>query len=247
MTSIKDIPIADIKLFLEKNNIHFNKNAAYDEAWKLLKKGTDFTTYGNNIIAWLKAYNLLRSKANIKEYSERDINKMSINDKESLAKLLNLHPDETLYIVTVLKYMSKLKKDEINKICDEDVILRAIDHYGKRIMRIPIIQLEREYGSNAFNSEYLEDSWDNLRITRRGFDIDLQGIVGHALRSHDFDMAEKEANYGPALMDERFGDGWRPNWNPSWNYTKCLLRILQANPRTRDDFHNMISDERLWT
>jgi hypothetical protein len=236
------VPIEDIKSFVVKNGWGFSIDTAHDVAFELLQKGVDSSTYPVSLVEWAKAYNLLQKNVDIPMYTISEINNMSLKEKEQLAKRLTLKT--TKHIIDVLKYMRKIKYASSGGICDEINITRAIDKYGERLFYIPINALEREFGKNAFNSNYLEDMWDNLSITRRGDAIILNGIVYHALRKYNFKDAERESALSPAEYDQRYGDSYfKPNWNPAWDYTKCLLRIFQSDPRTRVDFHNMIKDE----
>jgi hypothetical protein len=229
MTSITDIPISDIKLFLSKNNVAFNTNTAYDTTWKLLQKGVNFSNYNNSIIEWLKAYNLIVTKVDVPSYAEFEINNMSTFEKENLAKLLGVKENQTSHIINILRYMGKLKILNDTQKCDEFHIEKAIDEYWADIYLVPIKKLEKEYGSNAFNYKYLNIITNSLRIPNTN-NILLGDIIDHALLDYEFEYAEN-------INDKTF--------KISWEYTKCLMRILQSDTRTRNDFDNIVTDEQL--
>ena len=88
MTSIYDIPYEDIQIFLLVNDIN-NKNESYDIALELLK---DKKSVGHtiSIIEWMMAHNLLINKINIPIYNIWEIDNMSQNETNKLAKLLTI-------------------------------------------------------------------------------------------------------------------------------------------------------------
>lgn len=248
MCSITDIPISDIQKFLNQNKAVYNVDNAYDVARKLLfSKKVNFSTYNDSIIEWSIAYNLLESNVDIPSYSIEEINNLTVYEREKLSKLLTLKSTLSVHIINVLRYMNKLKISNMkNSICNELTIRRAIKNNGEKILYMDISELENIYGSNAFNLEYLEDTWDNLSITRKGYPINIIGILGHVLRKNKFESAEKDSKMTPAEIEKYYGNNrWRPNWNPSWDYVKCLIRIFQSEPKTRLNFKNMVSDDDL--
>jgi hypothetical protein len=107
MTNIKDIPVHDIELFLNKNNVEFNKNTIYTNALKLMKKGTIY--YTDSIIEWMMAYNLLKSKIIVPLYSKSEILNLSVNELKSLTSLLKMKTNNINHIVSILKYLHKLE------------------------------------------------------------------------------------------------------------------------------------------
>jgi len=110
MADIKDIPIHDIELFLKKNGVKFNKNTAYSDAFKLMKKGTDY--YTDSIIEWMTAYNLLKLKIDIPLYSKSEILDMSNTELQSLANLLGMDSNKRVHVLNILKYLHKLEYEE---------------------------------------------------------------------------------------------------------------------------------------
>ena len=107
MTSIYDIPYEDIKIFLSSNDIK-NEDEAYDEVLVLLK---DKTAKGHttSIIEWMIAHNLLVNNINIPYYTIDDINNMSQNEINDLAKLLTMKGNNRENIKNILKYLHKLE------------------------------------------------------------------------------------------------------------------------------------------
>ena len=135
---------------------------------------------------------------------------------------------------------------------DESKIRKAINQYpkydvwGSELFHIPINQLAKEFGEDAFNVTLLEQMYDNLGITRRGDPITLRGIVVHALRDYKYSQAEKQSAKTPLQIKKESDNHWfQPNWNPSWSYTKSLLRIFQSDIRTRTEFEGMVTDQDL--
>jgi hypothetical protein len=136
------------------------------------------------------------------------------------------------------------------KFCNEEAIKRAIDKYpGKNrfgepeIMRIPLKQLAQEFGKDAFNTEYLNQLWDNFALARDPLTeehLSLDPIIFNALQSYH--RWEKEANMSP----EEYGTShWKPTWGLNWLYLKCLLRIFQGDPRTRQEIDGMPTNAEL--
>jgi len=108
MTSIRDIPYEDIKVFLNANDETFGyKNEAYDLAFALLNnpKSKGHTT---SIIEWIMAYNLLQNNVKIPIYSIYDIDNMPQEEINDLAKLLKMKRNNRENIKNILRYLHKL-------------------------------------------------------------------------------------------------------------------------------------------
>ena len=113
MTSIYDVPYEDIKKFLLANNRSFkNKDDAYNEALVLLK---DKRAKGHtiSIIEWLIAHNLLISKVNIPNYTIDEIDNMSQDQIDELAKLLTMKGNNRNNIKNILRYLRKISNLEL--------------------------------------------------------------------------------------------------------------------------------------
>lgn len=103
-----------------------NKNDAYDKALFLLK---DRNTIGHtiSIIEWLMAHNLLIRKVNINNYNISQINKMSQNEINNLAKLLNMKGNKKENIVNILKFLHKLDEENTTLLPEiNDIILQKL-------------------------------------------------------------------------------------------------------------------------
>src|SRR5579885_1559796 len=113
MTSIADVPIADIKDFLMKNRIKIDTNEKdiYDSAFNLILKGKGIG-YSNNLIDWIIARNLLGEGKNVDYYTRGEIDLMSKKELEDLAKYLEINESNNIKqsVLNVLNYLHKLNK-----------------------------------------------------------------------------------------------------------------------------------------
>jgi hypothetical protein len=110
MTSIRDIPYEDIKIFLEANNKSY-ENDAYNKVLILLKdkKAIGHTT---SIIEWMIAHNLLINKVDIPHYTIDEIDNMSQDKINQLSKLLTMKGNNRDNIKNILRYLHKLYEGE---------------------------------------------------------------------------------------------------------------------------------------
>src|SRR5437867_618471 len=108
MTSIYDIPYQDILKFLSSNKKVFkNKNEAYTITQDLLKnKGT--IAHPTTVIEWMIAHNVLINKINIPNYRTYEIDNMSQEETNLLAKLLTMKGSNKSNIKNILTYLCKL-------------------------------------------------------------------------------------------------------------------------------------------
>ena len=120
MTTIRDIPYEDIKIFLDANNKNIrDKDDAYDQALKLLKnkKAVGHTT---NIVEWMIAHNLLINNIDVPYYTTKEIDYMSQSEINRLAKKLTMKSNNKDNIINILRYLHKLEDvsllPEINEI-----------------------------------------------------------------------------------------------------------------------------------
>ena len=116
MTSIRDIPLEDIKNFLSENKVGIPKNIdnAYKTAFDLMKIG-QAKFYPDNIITWVMAYNLIKSKKNIPMYNKSTVISLSKQDVDKLASSLGMKSDNMDAILSILTYVNKLNDDTINR------------------------------------------------------------------------------------------------------------------------------------
>lgn len=111
MTSIRDISLRDLALFLSKNNIDIDGNI-YDFKEEIYYLAEDLIInskaefYPDSIIDWIVAYNFILSGKYIKNFQISEILSLSDDQLIALADLLNL--DNTKSIVNVLRYLNKL-------------------------------------------------------------------------------------------------------------------------------------------
>ena len=116
MTSIRDIPYEDIKSFLSDNKVGIPKNIdnAYKTAFDLMKSGkVEF--YPDNVVTWMMAYNLIKSKKNIPMYNKSVVISLSKQDIDKLASSLGMKSDNMDAILSILTYLHKLNDDTINR------------------------------------------------------------------------------------------------------------------------------------
>ena len=107
MTSIRDIPFEQIEKFLAENSktIPDNENAAYNLAFSLLKSKNTIG-YTLDIVAWMIAHNLIKNKVIIPNYTAAEIDAMSQEELNKLARLLTIK--DVTNIKKILGYMHKL-------------------------------------------------------------------------------------------------------------------------------------------
>src|SRR5688572_7431350 len=122
MTSLIQIPIEDIELFITKNgyDIPNNNKDLYNLAHKLLKSAK---YYPDIIIDWMIAHNVivLGTKVPIHTISEIYL----LNDKQigNLARLLKLDRVNINSILNILNYIGRLKTETtIYNIMDPEII-----------------------------------------------------------------------------------------------------------------------------
>ena len=111
MTSIYDIPYEDIATFLLANNINTNNFKDENEVYNIVRnlfKDKNAKGHTTSIIEWMIAYNLLITKVNIPNYTVYEIDKMSQNEIDQLAKLLTLEGNNVENIKNILRYLHKL-------------------------------------------------------------------------------------------------------------------------------------------
>jgi len=127
MTSIRDIPYQDIKIFLVANDKSFkDKDDAYDKILKLLKdkNSKDHTT---RIIEWMIAHNLLVNKINIPYFTSDQIDNMTQNEINKLAKLLTMNGNNVINIKNILRFLHKLNEENITLLPEiNDIILNRL-------------------------------------------------------------------------------------------------------------------------
>ena len=194
MTSIYDIPYEDIIIFLEANNKNFKNDEAYILARSLLK---DKKAVGHtiNIIEWMIAFNVLRRKINIPNYTIYEIDRMHQNEINKLAKLLMMNGNNIDNLKNILRYLHKLD-ESVNISNNQDLTVA-----GEAIYNIILSNMENKtlnnMDINRYSKLYLEDQkfWKSR----------LNDIFGLTTNEDDFDykFAVKFLDNGKTL-DENY-------------------------------------------
>ena len=143
-----------------------NLQDAYDKAFNLLK---DKKAKGHtiSIIEWMIAYNLLTNNVDIPYYSINDIDNMSQNDINKLAKLLTMNGNNRSNIKNILRYLHKL--EEVTFLLPEvqDIILNNLTLLELRDIKInninayDVIDLLKNHRNKKIIREFI---YDNLSI-----------------------------------------------------------------------------------
>lgn len=109
MTSIYDIPIEDVKLFLRGNNVDVPETdkLVYREARNLMKN-TKLLFYPPSVLEWIVAHNLIVTKVKISNYTEEEILNLPQNELNLLAKSLTMRTNDRYNVIKILYYMGKL-------------------------------------------------------------------------------------------------------------------------------------------
>lgn len=213
MTTIYDIPYEDIKIFLEANNIIFkNENDAYEKT-RILLKDRKAIGHTNNIIEWMIAYNLLKRKVNIPNYTIYEIDKLYQNEIDQLAKLLTMDGNDVENIKNILRYLHKL--DEGVNISNNQNLTLA----GEAIYNIILSNMSNKtinrMDINKYSKLYLEDQqfWKKR----------LNDIFGLRTEDKNFDykLAVKFLDNGKSL-DENYHEAMDKGLKP-------IIKLLLGN------------------
>jgi hypothetical protein len=148
-------------------------------------------------------------------------------------------PDIFCSLINFLKsFRLKIKMSLYN----EAGIRRAINKYCEynktkfdepKLFKMDITQLAQEFGEDAFNTKYLNQMWDNLKLARSGHDIRLSPIIFNSLKNYaSIDIA---TSLSPDDFEHQYGKCHPQLNSEAWKYIKCLLRIFQTDPRTRTE------------
>lgn len=184
MTSIRDIPYKDIKIFLKANNKTFkDENDAYDKALILLK---DKKAVGHtmSIIEWMIAHNLLKNKIDVPHYTTRKINRMSQYDINQLAKLLTMQGNNLENIKNILRYLHKL--DKLDILLPGNIPRDVI--FGDEIVVMALIDIYEEYPTAGSITQYIKANH------KSDFDVD-EIIYPNNKLNILFQIGEDEDNF----------------------------------------------------
>ena len=167
MTSIYDIPRKDIEIFLLDNNQNIESN---DEDYKLvfaLLKDKKAIRHTISIVEWMIAHNLLIKKINVKNYTSDEIDNMSQNEINKLAKLLTMKGNDRTNVKNILRFMNKLDKEFlINDI--NDVILENLNKIELQNLNIyslnfdDIIRLLKTYRNKKAIRLFIYDNLEKI-------------------------------------------------------------------------------------
>ena len=218
MTSIYNIPYEDIKIFLLANNINIaNKNKDYDKALILLK---DKKSKGHSIsiIEWMMAHNLLINKANISNYTNEDIDNMSLNQINKLSKLLGMKGNNPNNIKNILRYLNKLDDENISLLPEiNDIILNTlsdIEKTDKEILLLiksgsfrDIIDLLRTHYNKKIIRELILDNMEEI-VDNLSRDNLILFII-ELINNNELGLAKKFYSY----LNENRSGGFMKNLN----------------------------------
>lgn len=102
------IPYSDVSKFLTNNRINFkNEEDAYNQLKILLKTGIG-KNYPVSILEWIIAHNILLNNINIPYYTSYEIDNMSEENINILAKKLTMKKNNRENIKHILEYLGKL-------------------------------------------------------------------------------------------------------------------------------------------
>jgi hypothetical protein len=218
MTDVRDVPYEDVKIFLRANKYAFkNEEDAY-KIFSNLLKDRKAIGHTNSIIEWMMAYNLLKNKVNIPNYTIYEINKMSQKDIDQLAKLLTMKGNNTENIKNILRYLHKL--DESVNISSNQNLTRA----GEEIFNIILSNLENKdinkMDINRYSKAYLEDQkfWKRRLNDIFGLKTDNQNF--------DYKFAVKFLDNGKSL-DENYHEALKKG-------LKQIVKLLLDNKVVKD-------------
>lgn len=153
MSDIRDIPFYDIEKFLRGNRISFiDEDDAYNKALVSLKRERKY--YPDSIIEWLIAHNLFVRKVNIPNFTIQEIDNMSQNEINQLAKLLTMNGNNRENIKNILRYLRKLDDisllPEINNIILQKLRQLEVQDFDFTVMKFnDIINLLSSHTNKA--------------------------------------------------------------------------------------------------
>jgi hypothetical protein len=135
MTSISDIPYADIEIFLLSNNKRKprNKEEGYKLAFTLIKD-PNAKGHTRNIAEWMKAYNLIQNAVNVPTYNTLNINNMDEEEIDALARLLTMKSNNINTIKNILRYLHKLDERTILNTGVADIDYQFLQNFDTKIL-----------------------------------------------------------------------------------------------------------------
>jgi len=162
MADINDIPYEDIEEFLLANNKNLKDNV-YDKTLILLKD-KEAIGHTTSIIEWMIAYNLLQNDINIPQYSIDEIDNMSQDEINKIAKLLTMKGNNTKNIKNILRYLHKLDDDIGSyQLISPEIRQRDKDLILSRLNSVPETKLLDITNYDYFFDENNSYLWENLK------------------------------------------------------------------------------------
>lgn len=162
MTSITDVPLEDIKLFLTKNNVKVptSNKSIYDTAFNLIIEGKA-NYYPDSLVDWIIAYNLSNEGRNIRTYTRGEINLMNDEELLDLANFLDIYESNNLKqsVINVLRYLKKLDTGIVHPDIDVN-ILQLIDE--QRILTGSYETIIKIFSKNKSLRNFIYDNMEQI-------------------------------------------------------------------------------------
>ena len=182
MTSVRDVPYEDIKVFLNANGKKYkDRDEAYDFAFDLFnnRKAKGHTT---SIIEWMMAHNLLQNNAKIPMYTIYDIDNMPQEEINDLAKLLTMKRNNRTNIKNILRYLHKLNEKIIINPDISSLIFPMLDELELKEIDLAelryddVIKLLKTHRNKKLIREFINKNLDKIIIYNTYyFDFDYEG------------------------------------------------------------------------
>jgi hypothetical protein len=191
MTSIRDIPYEDIKVFLDANDKTFgNKDEAYKIAFKLLNNPMS-KGHTTRIIEWIMAYNLLQNNVKIPMYTIYDIDNMPQEEINKLARLLMMKHNNRTNIKNILRYLHKLDEKIIINPDISSLIFPILDELELKEIDLAelryddVINLLKTHRNKKIIRNFIFDNLDKI-IIYNTYDFDFDDYVNYNGDYNDF-------------------------------------------------------------
>jgi hypothetical protein len=171
----------------------------YEKAFTLIKNNPDY--YPIEVIEWIKAYNLIKSKVDVSSYSINDLKNLKEDKLTELSKLLTLKSNIMEHIINVLKYMGKLKIKKFLDEIDYDII--------KKLYGVKLANFLKKYDFKIIMvNEIIKDNVENRIITlKNDKEIDVMNYfiyptINSIFKGPSGSFDFKDATYGTILMNK---------------------------------------------
>jgi hypothetical protein len=162
MTSITDVPLEDIKLFLTKNNVKIptNNKSIYDTAFSMIITGKG-NYYPDSLIDWIIAHNLLNEGKDIRIYTRGEIDLLPPRELKKLSNFLDIYESNNLKrsVINVLKYLKKLDISIVHPDIDIN-ILQLVDE--QRILTGSYETIIKIFSKNKSLRKFIYDNMERI-------------------------------------------------------------------------------------